>query len=88
MAAGASYRFQLLFIVLLSNIIAIFLQSLCIKLGTVSGMDLAQMCRAHLPKWLNLLLYFLAECAVSEANSISVPARTDYFNLDNCHRYC
>jgi metal iron transporter len=35
-AAGATYRFRLLFIVLMSNLIAIFLQSLCIKLGTVS----------------------------------------------------
>jgi metal iron transporter len=65
--AGGSYRFKLLFIVLLSNIIAVYLQSLCIKLGTISGMDLAQMCRAHLPKWLNLFLYFLAEAAVSMA---------------------
>jgi metal iron transporter len=63
-AAGASYQFKLLFIVLLSNLIAIYLQSLCIKLGTVSGMDLAQMCRAHLPRWLNLFLYVMAEGAV------------------------
>ena len=65
MAAGASHQFQLLFIVLLSNFIAIYLQSLCIKLGTVSGMDLAQMCRAHLPRWLNIGLYLMAEAAVS-----------------------
>jgi metal iron transporter len=65
-AAGASYQFGLLFIVLWSNIIAIFLQSLCIKLGTVSGMNLAQMCRAHFPRWLNWFLYVLAEGAVSK----------------------
>jgi metal iron transporter len=35
-AAGATYQFKLLFIVLMSNLFAIFLQSLCIKLGTVS----------------------------------------------------
>ena len=67
-AAGASYEFKLLFIVLLANIIAIFLQSLCIKLGTVSGMDLAQMCREHLPWWLNIFLYVLAEAAVSSSS--------------------
>lgn len=65
-AAGASYQFKLLFIVLMSNIIAIYLQSLCIKLGTVTGMDLAQMCRASLPRWLNYFLYFMAEGAVSK----------------------
>lgn len=63
-AAGSGYQFKLLFVVLLSNIIAIYLQSLCIKLGTVSGMNLAQMCRAHLPRWLNYFLYGMAEAAV------------------------
>jgi Mn2+/Fe2+ NRAMP family transporter len=80
-AAGASHRFQLLFIVLLSNFIAIFLQSLCIKLGTISGMDLAQMCRAHLPKWLNLFLYFLAECAVSATNPTCLLAKANHPNI-------
>ncbi|KAH7021407.1 NRAMP family [Microdochium trichocladiopsis] len=63
-AAGASYRFRLLFVVLLSNIFAIFLQSLAIKLGTVSGLNLAQACRAFLPPWLNYVLYFFAEAAI------------------------
>lgn len=63
-AAGASYRFRLLFIVLLSNLFAIFLQSLAIKLGTVSGLNLAEACRAFLPRWLNWFLYALAEAAI------------------------
>lgn len=64
-AAGASYRFKLLFIVLMSNIFAIFLQSLCIKLGTVSGLNLAEACKEFLPKWMNIFLYIMAEAAVS-----------------------
>ncbi|KAF5607489.1 manganese transporter [Fusarium pseudoanthophilum] len=63
-AAGASYRFKLLFIVLLSNLFAIFLQSLAIKLGTVSGLNLAEACRAFLPRWLNIILYIFAEIAI------------------------
>lgn len=63
-AAGASYRFRLLFIVLLSNLFAIFLQSLAIKLGTVTGLNLAEACRAFLPRWLNYILYFFAEAAI------------------------
>jgi metal iron transporter len=63
-AAGASYRYRLLFVVLLSNIFAIFLQSLCIKLGSVTGMNLAENCKAHLPPWLNYVLYFFAEAAI------------------------
>ncbi|KAJ6060981.1 hypothetical protein N7444_001677 [Penicillium canescens] len=63
-AAGASYRFRLLFIVLLSNLFAIFLQSLAIKLGTVSGLNLAEACRAFLPRRLNYILYAFAEAAI------------------------
>lgn len=63
-AAGASFQFKLLFIVLMSNIFAIFLQALCIKLGSVTGMNLAENCKAHLPPWLNYILYFFAESAI------------------------
>ena len=70
-AAGATYRFKLLFIVLMSNLFAIFLQSLCIKLGSVSGLNLAEACKEFLPKWLNIMLYIMAEVAVS---SLAVPA--------------
>lgn len=50
--------------ILLSNIFAIFLQSLCIRLGTVTGMNLAECCRAYCPRWLNYILYFFAESAI------------------------
>ncbi|KAK9238699.1 natural resistance-associated macrophage protein-domain-containing protein [Lipomyces kononenkoae] len=63
-AAGAMFRFDLLFVVMLSNIFAIFLQALCAKLGSVTGLDLAQMCRAHFPRWLCIVLYILAETAI------------------------
>ncbi|KFA79690.1 hypothetical protein S40288_10058 [Stachybotrys chartarum IBT 40288] len=63
-AAGATYQFRLLFVVLLANLFAIFLQTLCIKLGTASGLNLAQACRAFLPRWANYGLYFLAEVAI------------------------
>ena len=63
-AAGASTKFQLLFVVLMSNLFAIVLQSLAVRLGTVTGLNLAEHCRAHMPKWLNILLYILAEAAI------------------------
>ncbi|TDZ59760.1 Manganese transporter SMF1 [Colletotrichum trifolii] len=63
-AAGASHHFDLLFIVLISNIIAIFLQSLAIKLGTITGLDLATACRVFLPPWMNVVVYGLAEIAI------------------------
>ncbi|KAL9618529.1 MAG: hypothetical protein Q9160_006785 [Pyrenula sp. 1 TL-2023] len=63
-AAGADTRFSLLFIVLMSNLFAIFLQSLCIKLGSVTGLNLAENCRAHLPTWVTIILYLFSEAAI------------------------
>lgn len=63
-SAGASNQFSLLCIILISNFIAIFLQCLCIKLGSVTGLDLSRACRIYLPRWMNLTLYFFAECAI------------------------
>ena len=74
--SGAVTRFSLLFIVLMSNIIAIFLQSLCIKLGSVTGMNLAENCRQRLPKWLNLTLYVLAEGAIIATDIAEVRPRS------------
>lgn len=63
-SAGAETKFALLFIVFASNLIAILLQSLCIKLGSVTGLDLAQNCRAHFPRWLVIIIYIFAEAAI------------------------
>lgn len=63
-SAGASNRYSLLFVVLLSNIIAIFYQSLCVKLGTVTGLDLSRACREYLPPWLNYTIYVFAEASI------------------------
>lgn len=50
--------------ILVSNLIAIYLQCLCIKLGTVTGMDLAQMNHRYLPCWLDLSIYAIAEVCI------------------------
>jgi metal iron transporter len=63
-AAGASYEYKLLFMILLSNIFAIFLQSLCIKLSSITGLNLAEMNKAHCPRWLNYVLWLFGEAAV------------------------
>ncbi|KAK3952202.1 natural resistance-associated macrophage protein-domain-containing protein [Pseudoneurospora amorphoporcata] len=63
-SAGAEFQYKLLFMVLVSNLIAIYIQSLCVKLGTVTGMDLAQMNRRWLPRWLDLSLYVVAEASI------------------------
>src|SRR5579862_3880161 len=47
LAAGSKYNYTLLSVIMLSNFMAILLQALAIKLGVVSGRDLAQACRDH-----------------------------------------
>ncbi|KAI8329456.1 NRAMP family, partial [Chlamydoabsidia padenii] len=61
---GSQFGYTLLFVILISNLIAIFLQNLAIRLGTVSGLDLAAASRQHLSQRLNLFLYILAEIAI------------------------
>ncbi|KAH0544524.1 hypothetical protein FGG08_001296 [Glutinoglossum americanum] len=80
-AAGSSYRFKLLFIILMSNLFAIFLQSLCVKLGTVTGMNLAEHCKANLPKWLNIVLYVFAESAIIATDIAEVIGSAIALNL-------
>ncbi|ODQ65761.1 natural resistance-associated macrophage protein [Nadsonia fulvescens var. elongata DSM 6958] len=63
-SGGAAYEYKLLFVIFMSNIFAVFLQIFCIKLGSVTGMDLAQCCREYLPPWLNLLVYVMTEFAI------------------------
>ncbi len=46
LAGGAQFGYALIWVILLSNLMAMYLQSLCVKLGVVTGKDLAQACRA------------------------------------------
>jgi len=80
-AAGAQFKYALLFIVLLSNLFAILLQSLCIKLGSVTGLNLAENCREHLPRWLVYILYFLAEAAIIATDIAEVVGSAIALNL-------
>ncbi|KAJ5138818.1 uncharacterized protein N7515_003666 [Penicillium bovifimosum] len=80
-AAGADFKFALLFIVLLSNLFAILLQSLCIKLGSVTGLNLAENCREHLPRWLVYILYFMAESAIVATDIAEVVGSAIALNL-------
>ncbi|PYI22491.1 transporter protein Smf2 [Aspergillus japonicus CBS 114.51] len=80
-AAGAEYRYALLFIVLVSNLFAIFLQSLCVKLGTVTGLNLAENCREHLPKWLTIVLYVFSEAAIVATDIAEVIGSAIALNL-------
>src|SRR5437899_4280843 len=65
LAGGAKFGYALLFIVMLSNFMAILLQHLCIKLGVATGRDLAQACRDHYSTPTVWFLWILCEIAIS-----------------------
>ncbi|HUO61031.1 MAG TPA: Nramp family divalent metal transporter [Candidatus Acidoferrales bacterium] len=71
-AAGSRYNYSLLFVITLSNLLAILLQSLSIKLGIVSGRDLAQACRDHFSRPVAWGLWILAEVAIAACDLAEV----------------
>lgn len=64
LAGGSAFGYTLLSVIMLSNIMAIILQYLSIKLGIVSGRDLAQACRDHYSRSTTIFLWILAEIAI------------------------
>src|SRR5947209_8683406 len=60
LAGGSKFGYSLLTVALLSNLMAIVLQSLCTRLGVGAGRDLAQACRGSFPRWVSLLLLLSA----------------------------
>jgi manganese transport protein len=61
---GYEFGYTLLSVILISNLMAILLQSLCAKLGIVTGRDLAQACRDHYSKPVTIVLWLLCEVAI------------------------
>src|ERR1700726_3744974 len=68
LAAGSKFGYALLFVALLSNVMAIVLQSLCTRLGVGAGRDLAQACRDSFPRWVSWPLWLSAEIAITAAD--------------------
>jgi manganese transport protein len=63
-AGGSKFGYQLIWVLLMSNLIALLLQSLSARLGIVRGLDLAQASRNTYPKWVNIPLFMLAQTAI------------------------
>ena len=61
--AGAKYGYQLLWVVLLANVIAMLFQALSAKLGIVTGQNLAELCRERLPRPVALAMWAVSEIA-------------------------
>ena len=81
LAGGAKYGYALLAVALISNLMAIVLQSLCARLGVGAGRDLAQACRDAYPRWLAYPQWLLAEIAICATDLAEVIGTAIGLNL-------
>jgi manganese transport protein len=80
-AGGAQFGYTLLAVALMSNIMAIILQSLCARLAIGSGRDLAQACRDAFPKPVAWILWLFAEIAIIATDIAEVVGTAIGLNL-------
>src|ERR671920_2620428 len=69
---GSQFGYKLIWVLLMSNLMALLLQSLSARLGIVRGRDLAQANRETYPKTINFFLYLLAEVAIAATDLAEV----------------
>lgn len=81
LAGGSAFGYSLLSVILLSNLMAILLQSLCARLGIVTGRDLAQACRDHYSKPVAVVLWLLCEVAICACDLAEVIGSAIALNL-------
>jgi len=81
LAGGARFGYTLLSVILLSNLMAILLQALALKLGIVTGRDLAQACRDHYSRPVSYVLWFLCEIAIAACDLAEVIGSAIALNL-------
>ncbi len=72
LSGGAQFGYSLLAVVMISNLMAIMLQHLCIKLGVATGRDLAQACRDHYSTPTVWFLWILCEIAIAACDLAEV----------------
>ena len=72
LAGGSKFGYSLIWVLLMSNLMALLLQGLSARLGIVRGRDLAQANREAYPRFVNLALYLLAEVAIAACDLAEV----------------
>jgi manganese transport protein len=81
LAGGARFGYTLLSVILLSNLMAILLQALALKLGIATGRDLAQACRDHYSRPASFVLWVLCEIAIAACDLAEVIGSAIALNL-------
>jgi manganese transport protein len=69
---GSKFGYTLLSVILISNLMAMFLQALSVKLGIASGRDLAQACREHYSRRTSIVLWIVCEIAIAACDLAEV----------------
>jgi len=80
-AGGSQFYYTLLSVVIISSLMAIFLQHLALKLGVATGRDLAQACRDHFPPIINFILWVGCEIAIAACDLAEVIGSAIALNL-------
>ncbi len=80
-AGGSQFGYKLIWVLLMSNLIALLLQSLSARLGIVRGMDLAQASKNTYPGWANIPLYILAEISIAACDLAEIVGMAIGLNL-------
>jgi manganese transport protein len=81
LAGGSAFGYRLLCVILLSNLMAVLLQSLCARLGIATGRDLAQACRDHYSPAVAFALWLLCEIAICACDLAEVIGSAIALNL-------
>jgi manganese transport protein len=81
LAGGSQFGYRLIWVLLMSNLMALLLQSLSARLGIVQGRDLAQCNREVYPRGVNFILYILAEIAIAACDLAEVLGMAIGLNL-------
>ena len=81
LAGGARFGYTLLSVIMISNLMAILLQALALRLGIASGRDLAQACRDHFSRPVTIVLWILCEIAIAACDLAEVLGAAIALNL-------
>jgi manganese transport protein len=81
LAGGSKYNYALLTVIMMSNLMAILLQALSLKLGIVTGRDLAQACRDHFSRPVSFALWVICELAIAACDLAEVIGSAIALNL-------
>jgi manganese transport protein len=81
LAGGSKYNYSLLSVIMVSNLMAILLQALSLKLGIATGRDLAQACRDHYSRPVSFVLWFICELAIAACDLAEVLGSAIALNL-------